>query len=354
MFTNIKEKKTNEFVAKVTNESDKSKIVDYFRDKTAAEKGKKLAAWAAVLGFICNAISFLSASTFVSIIIYSLSFAAVGHWFAVGLSVVIGIGFSIVIEYLKTDSTTNTIKEFLQYRKVRKDLLLTAIFTITLSIVLSFFGAKYVPQATAAAVVSINVDSIKQSFESKIKQTTILHTYKANNTLTKQGAAAVAELEKEKRNEIATAAAANEKAAAANDSEIQSNELLFCSIAAANEIILLLCLLLVINYKFNCYIEAIADSEPQTTNEPLRATFLSESEPRQAPQAKQKIGFFVDNNDNRNEGNINENSSLRTCENCHTKYVHKHHKQKYCKDACRIEAWGEKTGKKLTMKAAQK
>jgi len=40
----------------------------------------------------------------------------------------------------------------------------------------------------------------------------------------------------------------------------------------------------------------------------------------------------------------------RNCLHCSTPYIYRHHKQKYCCDNCRINAWQEKTGKKLKLK----
>jgi len=42
--------------------------------------------------------------------------------------------------------------------------------------------------------------------------------------------------------------------------------------------------------------------------------------------------------------------SERICLHCSTAYVYRHHKQKYCSDDCRINAWQERTGKKLKKK----
>jgi hypothetical protein len=41
----------------------------------------------------------------------------------------------------------------------------------------------------------------------------------------------------------------------------------------------------------------------------------------------------------------------RSCKNCNEKYIYKHHKQMYCKNACRIENWEKRTGKRLKKKS---
>lgn len=71
----------------------------------------------------------------------------------------------------------------------------------------------------------------------------------------------------------------------------------------------------------------------------------------QADQAKRRqIGFKIPSNDT-DENRLNENrysdTKQRICHNCEKEYTYRHHKQKYCCDKCRIEAWEKRTGAKL-------
>jgi len=43
-------------------------------------------------------------------------------------------------------------------------------------------------------------------------------------------------------------------------------------------------------------------------------------------------------------------TNQRTCNHCGKTYIYRHHKQKYCKDECRIDAWQKRTGKRLQLK----
>ncbi len=45
-----------------------------------------------------------------------------------------------------------------------------------------------------------------------------------------------------------------------------------------------------------------------------------------------------------------EAENRRLCAHCSKAYTYRHHKQKYCCDGCRIEAWEQRTGKTLKMK----
>jgi hypothetical protein len=91
----------------------------------------------------------------------------------------------------------------------------------------------------------------------------------------------------------------------------------------------------------------------------------------EAEKPQRKIGFFGKNvendmktdaatdndkataeslNDNRNDFRNDNNNGLRTCQNCGNGYNHKHHKQLYCSEQCRVEFWENKTGRSLKAK----
>jgi hypothetical protein len=83
----------------------------------------------------------------------------------------------------------------------------------------------------------------------------------------------------------------------------------------------------------------------------------------EAEKPQRKIGFFGKNvgNDLTNETatetdkttveslttKIVVNNQTRICEYCGTSYVYRHHKQKYCSEPCRIDAWEQRNGKTL-------
>jgi hypothetical protein len=83
----------------------------------------------------------------------------------------------------------------------------------------------------------------------------------------------------------------------------------------------------------------------------------------EAEKPQRKIGFFGKNigndltNDTATENGkttveslttkIVVNNQTRICEHCGTSYVYRHHKQKYCSEPCRIDAWEKRNGKEL-------
>ncbi len=71
---------------------------------------------------------------------------------------------------------------------------------------------------------------------------------------------------------------------------------------------------------------------------------------------RQTIGFnkpTETNTETTIRKSLNENSAKpqnRTCTHCKNEYTYRHHKQKYCSDTCRIDAWQARTGKTLKLK----
>lgn len=71
----------------------------------------------------------------------------------------------------------------------------------------------------------------------------------------------------------------------------------------------------------------------------------------QQPEIKRRIGFNVNDPVKRKSYNDTDKAkNERVCINCSSSYTYRHHKQKYCCDECRIEAWEKKTGKELKLK----
>lgn len=69
---------------------------------------------------------------------------------------------------------------------------------------------------------------------------------------------------------------------------------------------------------------------------------------------RKPIGFNTKNKDKENPVRKSYNDTpspkQRTCVHCSKNYEYRHHKQKYCTNECRIEAWETRTGKTLKLK----
>jgi hypothetical protein len=96
------------------------------------------------------------------------------------------------------------------------------------------------------------------------------------------------------------------------------------------------------------------------TKSPLQvaASTTAENAENGNEETKRRIGFYTDRkeadgkkgqnevNENRNTKAVNDYSA-RTCGHCESAYTHKHHKQIYCSENCRVLAWEKRTGRTL-------
>jgi len=147
---------------------------------------------------------------------------------------------------------------------------------------------------------------------------------------------------------------------------------------AAFDLLFFLCLLFQYHYKKRCAVEYLASH--QSTNHATPASPLPHptglenlpsrniASPIYTPDATQKIGFmfglndeyhtkFVNNEFRKEEKEIKFDSvktesiklaeGNRICQHCGKVYVYMHNKQRYCSDNCRVQAWQERTGKKV-------
>lgn len=89
---------------------------------------------------------------------------------------------------------------------------------------------------------------------------------------------------------------------------------------------------------------------PYTADRPRKANPIGFSFQWQKPQTISPNENRLDENRN-NENRISEGT--RICKQCGTAYHHRHHKQLYCSDACRIAAWEARTGKDFKPKKKQ-
>jgi hypothetical protein len=183
-----------------------------------------------------------------------------------------------------------------------------------------------------------------------------LHTYKPTKTLTKQGAQLIAAIQAEKMQVIENARTKNDDATRGKSEAIKTDSFLLAGIAIAVELFFFLCLGFSINFYWRCYLEQVSEQAEQLpTPTPIERTGATSPEPmttaegHQAPKAQQ-IGFVIyEANENRTNENRTIQPGNRVCLNCEKEYTPRHHKQKYCSDACRVHAWEKKAGRKLSI-----
>jgi hypothetical protein len=145
----------------------------------------------------------------------------------------------------------------------------------------------------------------------------------------------------------------------------------FAAFTLLSEILLILCLWYAQFYDYRSFSEyALAHTETaaKPSEQPAKPAAPPATNPQQHANGHQvgtsngvlienatrpPIGFMYANRDRDTTKIVNENrpavndTNLRACGHCGKSYVYRHAKQVYCADQCRIDAWQDRTGKKL-------
>ena len=332
MLKNEFSERTNVYSSKLGAEFHKNKLHQMFAPKTYAQTNKSTFLAANVLSYICNAISILSAVVFIGVFLHQ-STMQLGTITSIVFAVVLSSLLVFLVEVIKRGALHAAIKQYLMYKKFRVELAIVSIIAVLFSVFTSFYGAKQLPQITTPSVATINVDSIQNVYTAKIDKATVLHTYKPTNTITKQGAKIIAQLEVERATEIERARTENQTAQISAESRVQKLEYTFCTVVAINELLLILCVLFVLNYQFRSYLELRAHEPTETPKDTKdlqkslktenRGQFEGVLQPHQV--SARGIGFR------------NLATNEKSCKNCGEIFVHNHKKQLYCNTSCRMQ-----------------
>jgi hypothetical protein len=337
---------------------------ELFRHRRHAERYAAANVAALVTSYLCNGLSLVTSGIVLGIVLYQ-TILPMSSTAAAVVAPLLSLPPVLLIEALKRHTLKEVLINAIQYKKIAIGLSLVCLFVGSMSVFASWYGAKILPQTIAEPPQLVDVDSLRNVFEVKIMEATTLHTYKPTNTMTKQGSAIISELEAEKRQTLSEAKEKNEKASATKGEAIKADSFLLSSIALSIELLFLVCMVFSINFYWRCFLET--QGEPTTVDADAVASDASDvdnnenrkftaHEPKSIKQGghqaptNRPIGFYYQQGtpqtSTTNVDNENRNYT-RICANCGTKYIHKHHKQKYCTDACRVEFWQKKTGKTL-------
>lgn len=133
------------------------------------------------------------------------------------------------------------------------------------------------------------------------------------------------------------------------------------SVSLSNEILLVLCVWYACHYHWHTQKEKAILTNTRTyktTAEELQ-NFLdlylsTENKELLAIEASNNVGFEIGKKDSTADHTTSftakSSFGIDICKNCGTQYERKTHNQKFCGEACRIEAWEKRTGKKLKFK----
>jgi len=326
------------------------KVQSLFRHRPHSERHRHTNKAAVLLGYLCNLLSGLTSGTVVGWLLFK-SFAPIGFYFALTASLLLSATFIILLETIKRHSAKETLINAIQYRTFSPMLAGVLIVVSSVSVLSSWYGAKLLPELTYTPPTLANIDSIRTGFDTQIAAATVLHTYKPTKTLTKQGAAIIAGMQAEKLQAIDRATQSNDNSLETHTGNLKADSNLFAGIALFVEGLFILCFWFSMSYYWQCYLETVgSQQQPQTEPTPNGVQYTAQPpiEPHQAPTGH-RIGFInYENRINENRFDAENKDGTRICKNCNEWYTHKHHKQKYCCDKCRIAYWEKEKGRKLS------
>lgn len=262
-------------------------------------------------------------------------------------SILIALFSLISLELCKRFLLSPSIKQYLQFKKVRWFAFLFSVCLICLSALFSYQGANLAFKSFSPSPHLINVDSLENSYNAQLeaidsqKIALMDVTYKGNVTRTAQKS--ILELNKQKNdlqkfafNAIQQAKSANDSAVLNDTKKIDSNGMYFALFAFVFDVLLVLCLAYNELYDFRSYAEFTEPITLEPIMEEKRTT--TESVPPLIPSSAPKDS---------NAQNAQPKKSNGDCLNCNKEFIKTVPHKKYCSTECRIEAYEKRTKTKL-------
>jgi hypothetical protein len=307
-----------------------------FRHRSHSERHRATNISSIFLSYICNVLSGLTTAIAIGLVLYK-TLLGIGHLFALTTAFLSALVVIPIIETIKRHSLKESLTDAIQYKSINFGMWATTILFCSISVLASYFGAKNIPTLTSSEPTLVNIDSIRYDYNQRIKAATTLHTYKPTNTLTKKGAAIIADMETEKRTVIEDAKNINKMSLDSHTEAQTMDSRMFMGIALGIELLFLVSVLFSMNFYWRCYLETIEDG---TEPEPTRINFekiVQDTSGQRPPTPTSKIGFII--GENTGSTKIVHNSKSRNCVHCGKEYTYKHWKQKFCSTDCRMDYW---------------
>lgn len=277
------------------------------------------------------------------------------------------------LELSKRETSGRLFNDFLQFGKLSATLLLVVIGLAGISTACSYFGAQRVVLELTPAPVLVNPDSVTAPLRTQLAsidhQVADARKTKWNGTTTTRSQRTIERLTRQRETILAELVRVQQRTDSRNDateqrhtSTTEINASTFAAFTATCELLLVLCLFYLAYYDFRSFAEyakGIEGKRPAQVGFNTAASFVPSSNGNghatSSSAERRPIGYAYANRDARaqTQNVITENvDHLRTCGNCGTQYVYGHARQRYCSDACRIDAWQKKTGKMLRKRNA--
>ncbi|MEI6410001.1 MAG: hypothetical protein WCR52_11495 [Bacteroidota bacterium] len=335
----------------------------------------------AVLGasFLFHVLSACTAAA----LIYFFLFGLTGSVTASGALTLAALA---VLEFTKRETSAKFFHTRLQFGKMSSGLFAAVLGLSVISTAASYFGAEKTVHQFAKGPALMNADSSTMPLKVQIadldKQIGDAKKMKWKGKLTVQGqntlaslTAAKADLLTEQNRQQKRIDSKNDTAETEHKTTTNTNAGQFAAFTLLSEILLIFCLFYIQYYDFRSFAEyahAHAEEQPEPAAEPMTAKPAAPNVRQNAPPAfqhngnslptneRQPIGFAYANRnapayapartqnvDTQNVITQTVAEQTRVCEHCGTAYVYGHRRQKFCTDQCRIDAWQNRTGRKI-------
>lgn len=335
-------------------------------------------------------------ASFLFHILSACTAAALVYFFLFGLtgsmamSGILTLAALAALELTKRETSSKFFHTRLQFGKMSGGLLAAVLGLSIISTAASYFGAEKTVHQFAKGPALVNADSTTQPLRAQIadidKQISDAKKMKWKGKLTVQGQNTLAALTTAKADLLAEQTRQQKRIDGNNDTALEehktttnTNGQQFAAFTLLSEILLILCLFYIQYYDFRSFAEyahAHAETATQPAAQPAKPAAPDVPKPSEqpakpaAPDVRQDLTHNFSSNGNglpKNERQpigfayANRNAPARTqnvitqtvseqtrvCEHCGTPYVYGHRRQKFCTDQCRIDAWQNRTGRRI-------
>lgn len=357
-----------------------TKLDKMFRPKTFEERWHFSNLMAIMVGYICNYFSSITAFSLIFFLIYLSASPVFGPIVAGIIAFIPAFALVVAIELVKRHASANFLQDVIQFKKFNPGMLAFLTGCCLFSITTSFIGGRELPKHLPILEVSnfknlYSQDSLldlSRAEHSKIiaTQRVRVDSFKFQNTNSKgsirYGAIeAVGVLEKQLTDMINDSRFAfrdirkqynqdvqNAKDLDLNEQQVFAQEntqlaFLLSYSAICAELLFLLCMTAHWWYSWTCQKERHTNIPQESSNDSSNDSRNSDPPGPSGGHQRTGIGFKQGNTDDNRTDDNRTSIILPKCTNCSREFLPRHHKQQYCKESCRIEAWEKRTGKKF-------
>ena len=355
-----------------TKETIETKSGEVFADKPFSIEYKGIYNVTKVGQLVAQVVTFLTTA---ALAVFALTHIVPLSW-GIYIAVPLSLLFAYGVEKIKRSTLAIAAKHYLKYGQFGA-VGVFAMLVMCVSIAAALYGAKELPGVVYAKperalerhsandiqkqidVVQSDINRLQSKLDSKAG-----NWVAENRTLPKlqrQRAELISqktqfEQQAGERSEIEHTEALTDR-----QEKVEKMQVYAVGAAIVAELIFLFCTVFIFYFLFRQYAHSHAETAPEPPGPQAKATNgATQQNPAPAftsngnglpKNERHPIGFAYANRDAPARTQTVEtqtvNDHLRNCEHCGTAYIYGHRRQKFCTDQCRIDAWQDRTGRKL-------